>query len=402
MRSTLPLALLLCACAPSIHAAFDEAKREALAAPRAAPEGWQPDAVIRLAEPLLDEALTAVLETEANLSDTVSLGPIALKPKLALERIDLSAAKKCSECLSVHVALGGTVRVTSPLGTTRVPIAGTADFDVALEAVRSGEVWQVNIDPRSVRKVHLEAGDVATGIGDLAGPLQDWVDRSLVAEVPTITIADLGSVHLPLRAVAAVPAGGGVELRMLTDAGVDAAVGTDGDLPSEGWTLELAPPSLVALARRAAFEAEPLDYDIVVEPTTLEVAGEDFTLGLRIWRLKGRGWWRDYAISGQVLRKGQRVRLKPADVKEEGASKGAALIDPIAYLGRGVILKTIEEAVNTSLPSTRSDTVGRLAAEVRVTSIEGKLGSLALHGSLELSQAPNADPGTRRREKKKR
>ncbi|MFT4624099.1 MAG: hypothetical protein ACI8PZ_002758 [Myxococcota bacterium] len=387
MRWILVLSVLaLNACAASVIPAFEAAKKEALRNPGPAPDGWRPDAVVRMSNATVDQALIAILRDQATLDEKLKLPLGTLKPSLAIDGIHVSQADRCGECLQVAVDLEGSVRVETAIGATRLPLDGSATLDVALAVERVDQSWQITVDPRGVKSVKLGVGGVSTGIADLAGTLKEWVDDNLVSGIGPQPLADLGDGDMPFRAVRVVPGDGSVEIRMLTEAGADGSASIGGSAPKHGWSLEMTAPSLLALARRASMSAEPLEFDIVAEPTRLSVDGDTFELGLRLWRVSGRGWWRDYTITGAVEAKPKKVVLVPTDVRQDGSSPGAALVDPLAFLGQGVILNTIESALNTSMPASRDEKVGGLNATLGVSGVRGAYGSLVVDGTLELSE----------------
>ena len=143
--------------------------------------------------------------------------------------------------------------------------------------------------------------------------------------------------------------------------------------------------------------AEPLDFDIVPEPTHLTIEGDTFELGLRLWRVSGRGWWRDYTISGTVEAGTKRVLLAPVSVTKDAASPGAALVDPLAFLGQGVILRTIESALNTSMPASRADRFIGLDAALSVSKVQGEHGAVIVDGTLALTPAKSGGKRKRKR-----
>jgi len=149
-----------------------------------------------------------------------------------------------------------------------------------------------------------------------------------------------------------------------------------------GWQMHIAEETLLQLARKASFEKGPLEHDIVVEPTLLHFTRDGFTLGLRLWRVKGRGWWRDVVIAGDIEIAKKRIKLHPKSVAEAGKSRGAAWADPLAALAQGLILKSIENTLETSLPRTKSLKSKESKARVEVTSVTGAEQTLILRGQL--------------------
>jgi hypothetical protein len=79
------------------------------------------------------------------------------------------------------------------------------------------------------------------------------------------------------------------------------------------------------------------------------------------------------------------IKLVPKDVVEGEKSKGATLVDPLAALGEGYILKTIEEAIATTIPGRQTSKAGGLKTDVKVKSLEGRAGVLVVDGTITVT-----------------
>jgi hypothetical protein len=101
-------------------------------------------------------------------------------------------------------------------------------------------------------------------------------------------------------------------------------------------------------------------------------------------RIKGRGWWRDYTITGTVEPKQKRIVLNPEEVVVGEKSDGAAVVDPLAALGRGVILRSIENALSTAFPAGRNESVGGLRTRMEIDQIFGEGPIVEIAGTLEV------------------
>ena len=117
-------------------------------------------------------------------------------------------------------------------------------------------------------------------------------------------------------------------------------------------------------------------------------------LGLRLWRTSGKGWWRDYTVSGPVTLTKSRIKLKAEDVREDGKSKGAVLADPLAALGEGIILRAIENSVAAAIPTSQAATSRGIKTTVTVTDLSGATdGVLTLRGTLTAGEAKGSAAG---------
>jgi hypothetical protein len=385
--------ILLCllghaGCAKSVMPLYEAARADALRDAGPVPRVWEPDAVIHLSEEAISGLLTEVLHSEATLSGNVDWALGTLKPKLTVEAVSIGAAKKCNECVAVDAELGGTVTIkTSLLGKSSLSLNATVSFDAAFLVEDKQGTWTVSINPRRIRRATVDIMGLSAGLGDLDSPIRDWLNDSLVAAIPAQEVAELGTTELPLRAVRLVP-GDGMAVELLTSSPDNAEAESERETPELGWRLDVASATLLALARAASFEQGVLGYDVVAEPTELLMVDDRFELGLRLWRIKGKGWWRDYTVRGAVLAKGRKLFLEPDDVEEGAKSAGALFADPLATLGEGVILRTIEDALTTSLPARHEGNLAGIQTELAVQGIDGVGHTLTLTGTLTMEPSP--------------
>ena len=84
--------------------------------------------------------------------------------------------------------------------------------------------------------------------------------------------------------------------------------------------------------------------------------------------------------------KNGKLALTPTNVEAIDKSKGALLVDPLAALGKGVILSTIEKAVTTSLPLSRQAAVPGKKLQLDVKAISGSPGKLVIAGSIKAAK----------------
>ena len=136
-----------------------------------------------------------------------------------------------------------------------------------------------------------------------------------------------------------------------------------------------------------------LSHDVVADPRALDIKRGAFELQLRLWRIKGRGWWRDYTVSGSFTHENGRVVLEPKDVRQTGQSPGAVLVDPLAALAEGHILDGMARALQTSVPTTSSQDVGGAPMTVRIDTAWGAGALVSLKGTLDTgAKAPTKKP----------
>ncbi len=375
------LMLVASGCAGTVMPQYREARTAALASPPPPPPNWKPDAVLHLSPEAIDEIVEALLDQLGPLKGSLDAGVARLEPRLTLKRLTLRRAKGCDDCVSVDLSLDGRVNVVTPLGSAKSPVDAQLAFDAVFE-VEADErgLWQVLLVPRRVRDLDVSMG--GTRVATAGGTIQRWIERSLFQDMPPQRIATLGSVDLPLRAVRVATAGRTIQLHLLTASPAAHPIPVERRKPAR-WQLDIHPDSLVAMAAAESYRAGAVAKDVVPVPTSLELDEHGgFRMGLRLWRIKGKGWWRDYEVEGTATIDGDDVDLTPSGVTEQGKSKGAVFVDPLAALGEGVILKTIERALETSLPANHREKVEGLKTVIGLEQLTGNAEGVHLSGSL--------------------
>ncbi|MEM6930511.1 MAG: hypothetical protein AAF602_26475, partial [Myxococcota bacterium] len=346
------VALLGCV---SVIPEFEAAKARALAAPGPTPSQWQPDGVLHMSGPAINAMVRDAIQDYGTFTARIDLTALALVPNLELTDMAVLPAENvesCDDCLGVSMNLDGTLDLETLVGTTSTTLGATGSMDVRFHVDQAEDgTWTVSVQPTRFRFLDVTVGPLTAGVGGLGETIQGWIDRNLIATVPPQPMMSLAPEDLPVSALRIVPDDGSMQFHLLTRATQRGAVDPAQPPPVTGWRMDLSQRSLVALARTEAFQAEPLARGIVPVPNLFEMDSDSFTLGLRLWRTEGRGWWRDYEVEGTVKVENDEIKLAATDVDQVGKSPGAAAADPLVALARGLILKFIEGAFETSLPA---------------------------------------------------
>lgn len=385
-------------CAPSVIADYEAARDAALLDAGPAPSGWRPDAVLVISGKEAETLASAVVASRSGEEWQQSiLGiPTTLTPELTLQSLTSVPSRTCAECFSIDAKLGGRVRYDVFGLASAMAVNVHAVFDLAFTVTRQGDSFVLAAKPGEVRRVDVTVGQRQARIGDaLGGAIEDWARTEVLGTEPT-ELGRLGDAQVPLRAARVVARGDDIRVEMLTTApGSHPVAGSEADVEA-GVRVWIDQGALGALARAASFRAGPQGHDIVVEPTTLALTDDRFDLGLRLWKTSGRGWWRDYAVSGTVAVAGRHkaVKLIPDGVTEGERSPRAGLADPLAALAEGIIVATIEDAVQTTLPVRQQQTLGGLDAKFAVVGVRGAANALVIDGDITLTPA-NREDGAR-------
>ncbi len=366
---------------------YRQQRDEALKHTTKVPSAWAPDLVLHLSPDTLSAAVHASLDTQGSFTGTVEAAGVELKPKLEVAKLVLGGSDACATCIEVEVTLEGTTRYDAGIaGTGKVPTTLDALLDLRLDTVAKKNGWTITAAPQSVRDLDLRVAGLPKIVRDLARkPLLDWVEANMIDDVEPVVMSEVGGKDLPLRALKIVPQGkGGVRVEALTDTAHGGTVAIHKPRNAIPWQLDVSADSLLWLARREAFAAGKLPMDIVAVPESLIMKGSKFSMGLRLWRVSGRGWWRDYSITGDLVAKRRSIELVPESVEQVNSSPGAVTADPLAALGQSVILSSIEDAIAVSLPARGEQTLSGLKTTVSIDDVSGDRDTLSIQGSLAI------------------
>ena len=146
--------------------------------------------------------------------------------------------------------------------------------------------------------------------------------------------------------------------------------------------------ALLNIARREAFtlgEVSP-GTGIYAEPTSLDLEGQGFEMGLRVWRLDGTDWWRDYTLSGDISILKEELVLKATAVKEGDKSEGAGIADPIALIGEAYIMRVLQDSAQGALPSSEHFEVGASTWSVVLEDAQGLSENLVMSGRIKVGK----------------
>ncbi len=380
----LPSLVLLLSCASGIQSLYDDERAAALATAGPPADAWEPDVRVRVATDALDDLVQlAVDEGLGAWSKTLPLeGPAGLSarvdPKAHIQSLSLAPSDQCEGCLTIDARAKGQARWTAGGRTGSLPVSARVGATVSFDVERQADAWGVRGRLRDIDKVRV--GSASIGALDASALLGDWVADAL-ADVPDVDLGSFGGPDLPLSAARLSTATGHLELLLLTDL-VDRAPVAAGKALRDDWEVRISTGSLLGLARRAAFEAGPLTYDVSPVPTSLSVGGSDLDLGLRLWRLKGSGWWRDYQVDGDISVSGGALRIHADTATEGDKSKGAGVADPLALLVEGQILEAVVDGMQQTIPANKAIAIADARVQARLEKVSGMGDVLIARGTL--------------------
>ncbi|MCK6505564.1 hypothetical protein L6R53_19565 [Myxococcota bacterium] len=390
-----PFLLLVLGCASGIRTLYETERDAALARAPAPSEGWQPDVRMRISSQALDGLVQATLDQGLwSWDEQLTLsGPLGLQarvePSGRVHRLRLAASRACDGCLEVDAGLEGTARWSAAGASGSVPFTAQVQGTVSFEVEREGAGWAVSGRLRDVDRVEL--GVSRLGSLDATELLGDWVSEAL-KEARPLALGTFGGGELPVAAARLSTPRGQLELQLLTDV-VDGGPVSAGVNLAQDFEVRISSASALALARRKAFETGAIAYDVAAVPTSLAVDDDGFSMGLRLWKLSGVGWWRDYAVTGTMGVQQRQLVLQATEAVEGEKSAGAGLADPLALLAEGRILDAVADGLDQAVPASTGLSIGGQALTAQVQAVRGARAAIELTGSLVTQQADGAGDG---------
>ena len=381
------LLLLFTGCAGNIHQLYQSERDAALAQPPKPPADWQPDLRLRLSDAALQDVATAAVDGGLlDLDqDFVVDGPLGvrvrLRPSARVKRIRVGASEACEACLAVTGALSGDLRwQVGPLDGS-VPFTADLSGALAFAADSAGGGWDLSGRLKKVDQLAVSVGPIQrVEVGrELRSALRD-----ALRDAPAIPLGRIGGAKLPLVRLRVVTGGGHVEVQGLSDVAGHGAVSPGQGRVAAGWELRLSEQTVSAMLRRQAFHRGLLDKEVALDPRALDFDGDRFTMDLRLWRLAGAGWWRDYTVEGTAKVVDGEIRLRSKDATEAGKSRGAGLADPIALLGEARILEAVANGVRQAVPAGRAAKVAGTRLMAESTHMSGDGDALVVVGTASL------------------
>ncbi len=386
--------LLLLACSnPELQADYDARKTAALASPGEPKSSWKAEGALRLSAELLEELMAASIKAESKAAEPIDLSGLGtLKPVLTLDSFKLVDGD-CKNCVGAQGTVSGNAVIKVAGIKKKIPFTADFTLDMTFETesrkAKSGDTLRhIILKPSKVRKLKVELSGAAKAL-DLEKPLKSYGEQVL-ERIDPVDLGDLGGPELHLRDVRVKEEGGVMRIELLTDAPENAPVKAWPEVPQAGFQVVMSESALLAIARREAFtlgEVSP-GTGIYAEPTSLDLDGQGFEMGLRVWRLDGSDWWRDYTLSGDVSIVKEELLLKANSVEEGDKSKGAGIADPLALIGEAYIMRILQDSAQGALPGSEQFEVGSSTWKVVLEDAQGVGENLVLSGRIKAGKTP--------------
>jgi hypothetical protein len=381
---------LIIGCTSGIHAQYRARADAVLESPSPATKDWEPDIRIRIDNPALHRLSKRSIEE--GLLDRKGkpfrfdppLGPtITLKPQLEIVDLELhSQAADCNDCLDLSIAMKGKTRWSVGKKSGKVQIAVNAEARIFLEVEQEDDgQWSLALGSIELQRMELESG-LIQGL-DLSRLMQGWVEKAVDA-APEISLGKLGGKEMPLRAVRVRPGEGMLQIEALSDLNGAGQLGEDSSELDHDWELQLSAETLAALLRREAFEKGSMTLDLAIDPQSLLLEEDEFSMDLRLWRLRWPGWWRDYRVDGGIELSDDELKFAAYEVESMGKSRFAGLVDPLALLAERKILSSLESGVQQAIPLSKATRINGVKLSAQADRVHADDGVLKIEGDLKI------------------
>lgn len=384
--------LLLLACSnPELQADYDARKTAALSDPGAPSSGWQAEGALRLSAELLEELMAASIKAESKAAEPIDLkGMGTVKPVLTLDSFKLVDGD-CKTCIGAQGTLSGNATIKVAGIKKKIPFTADFTLDMTFEtearAHKDGSALRhIILKPSKVRKLKVELSAAGKAL-DLDQYLKTYGEQVL-ERIEPVDLGDLGGPELHLRDVRVKEEGGVMRIELLTDAPKGAPIKSWPEVPDTGFQVVMSEEALLSIARREAFalgEVSP-GTGIFAEPTSLDLEGMGFEMGLRVWRLDGSDWWRDYTLKGDLSIVKEELVLKASSVEEGDKSKGAGIADPLALIGEAYIMRILQDSAQGALPGSEQFEVGSSSWNVVLEDAQGVGDNLVMSGRIKVGK----------------
>lgn len=378
------LALGLGGCLPDVVGMYEAEKSAALARAVELPPTWEADVAIVIAAPAIQRLAEGIVGGGAEalgkgVGISLPLGQSAkLVPRLRAERTVVAPSDECPACFDIDADLGGKVTWSALGAEGSFSIASSVRGVLAL-SIENGRTVLARV--RRVSKVSVQVGGLGALRVDPASVLQGAIESAIAERAPAIRVYEVNTEALPLRDMRLRTDRGAATIELLTD--VPGAPPIPRVVaPADGFRAAIGLGTVTGLIRREAFARGKVAHDVAADVRRLDVVNRQFALDLRLWRLVGRGWWRDYAVTGTLAVEQGKLVLEPAAAAPAGASPGAALVDPLAVLAQQAILDGIVRSLRQALPMRIDARAGSRWLRGAPTSATGAEGVLVIDGSI--------------------
>jgi hypothetical protein len=376
----------LMACGSEIQDLYQSEKQLVLEkAPPLSSSDWKEDIIVSIKYEPLSELAEKMVQEElkgAKLEKSVLGMNFVLRPKAQISSFELlDAPNKKNHILKYKCELDGNATWKSAAMDGSLPYSIVLNGTIAINS--DGRSAHLSVESLDGLEVKLE-GSTPLNVTPL---LKKWLKETMT-NLPKITIYELEKRD-PIRGMRFQTDADAFNVQLISDVVHSQSLKKSPPADTD-WSIQMSEAVVIGLIRREAFKEGVISHGIAVDPRSLSVSKDSFDLGLRLWKIEGFGgsWWRDYQATGTIEYKSgrERVRFKADEVTEGDKSKGAGLADPLALLGKGILLSTIEENLTIAIPQKIQWKVGDTSLEPKVKEILAIPNGLRISGNFSVNE----------------
>jgi hypothetical protein len=377
--------LFMLACMGTIRNAYDLERTTVLRSPDPVQPGWEGQVRVRLSDSALSRiARRAVSRGVLHWKETITFdAPLAPKvsviPSVQVSHLRVHLDPACAACLYLDVKMDGEGRVNAGPLSMSIPFHATLKATVSMQVLGVNDNWRVVGEIDSVEDIEI---GLTPALSASIGPLQTWLSHAL-SQMPPFVLGEVGGANLPIRAARLGTDGRALELELVTAIADAVPVDAAQERLAEDWELRLHPDTLTAMLRYAGHKKGGGKFGIVDVPTALQVDGDNFTLDIRLWRLVGSGWWRDFQITGSAQIEGDDLKLIPEHSQSVAKSRNAGWVDPIFALAQQKTLQGVANGVRLTLPASTDAALGGVKMTPRLTVLSGGSTEVRIAGQID-------------------
>ena len=367
----------LIGCSGKIKSLYEQEKSNALLVLTEAPDDWKPDLRLRIAYSTINDLGKEALNTKlkkVKINHKILRSEVALVFKNEVQSFRIQDTP--DESFGFKTRIKGTLDLDTLILKKTIPYSLSFEGDVEIFEKDGSILGRL----QSAKKLSLKTQEIPNL--DLSGILEGWFKENIPKTKP-FELTKLDLQNLQLRAINIDSNTKSADINMLSNVNGSRPIPRPDTKIKSDWELQLSQSLLKGWARRAAFKKGILQHGIAIDPKNIQLENQDFSMDLRLWKLEGGQWWRDYSITGDIDIKDKKLHLQGKEVKEIAESNWAGLADPLALLAEGFILDTIKEQINYAIPSQHSTNLQGRKLKAVLKNVRGENRHLSLYGSFE-------------------
>jgi len=371
--------LMLFACYNQIVLEYEAEKALLMQAPAPLEENWKPDMILRLNYGVISKLSIPHLQDNFTKSTSISkniLGAtLKVTPEMTVKRLQIADAPENNQ-VTIRGAVEG--KIPWKLGILEGTETCSASFQGKATVGMNDGAATLKMDSIELFRLHVDT----LGGQDIAPLLEGWLQDSLIA-TKAITLSEFELSQTPIRGIRlnTTPTSTNIEMRSYTTHSGNILTPKLAMKPD--WELYMHQETMLGWLRLAAFEQGIISNGMAVDPRDFNINDQVFELDVRLWKLEGRGkWWREYKTMGTIEKEENKLIFVGKATKGEDKSRGANLVDPLAFIAETMILDKVSDTLSYTLPAQAFTKVNQREWKVTIEQYTGAGNQIRLSGAI--------------------